>query len=184
MDKSVDNSHPVTPDELLALLEELEIPFTLHKHRAVFSVSESEDLDARIPGAHTRNLFLRDKKGNMFLVTLLAHTKIDLNALAPVIEAGRLSFGSPERLMAYLGVTPGSVTPFSIINDRERKVTLVLDREMMKKEIVNYHPLINTMTVGLAPEGLLQFLEKTGRVPQITDLTPAQVPAEIRETGE
>ena len=164
---------PALPGELLDRLKELGIGFSLYHHRAVFSVGESDDVDADIPGAHTRNLFLRDKKENIFLVTLLAHTKIDLAKLASLIGAGRLSFGSPERLMKYLGVTPGSVTPFSIMNDVEGKVTLILDAEMMKKEIVNYHPLINTMTVGLAPNDLLKFLETTGHQPQIIDLSLA-----------
>lgn len=173
VDKPVENHIPVTPDELLARLESLGLAFDLHKHRAVFTVAESEDLDAQIPGAHTRNLFVRDKKEKMFLVTLLSDTKIDIGKLAGLLGAGRLSFGSPDRLMKYLGVTPGSVTPFSIVNDREHKVTLILDAEMMKKEIVNYHPLINTMTVGLTPAALMKFLENCGCTSQIIDLTPA-----------
>lgn len=164
---------PATPKELLEKLENLGIDFALHHHRAVFSVGEADDVDAAIPGAHTRNLFVRDKKENMFLITLLAHTKIDLVRLAFLLGAGRLSFGSPDRLMKYLGVTPGSVTPFSVMNDHDKKVTLILDAEMMREKIVNYHPLINTMTIGLTPGALLNFLETTGHKPQIIDLTPA-----------
>lgn len=173
VDKTPENRFPATPEDLLALLKAQGIDFTLYNHEAVFSVAESEKVDMAIPGAHTRNLFVRDKKENMFLVTLMSDTKIDLGLLAPLIGAGRLSFGSPDRLMKYLGVTPGSVTPFSIMNDKDHKVTLVLDQEMMKKDIVNYHPLLNTMTVGLTPADLLKFLENTGRAPQIIDLTPA-----------
>lgn len=171
--EKIDMDLPARPDELIEKLKQLGIGFKLHEHRAVFSVGEADDVDAQIPGAHTRNLFVRDKKENMFLVTLLAHTKIDLTKLAELIGAGRLSFGSPDRLMKYLGVSPGSVTPFSIMNDRENKVSLILDAEMMTHDIVNYHPLINTMTIGLSPADLLKFLETTGHQPQIIDLTPA-----------
>lgn len=170
--KSAENV-PALPEDLLEKLKALSIGFSLYHHRAVFSVGEADDVDAEIPGAHTRNLFVRDKKENMFLVTLLAHTKIDLRKLAALIGSGRLSFGSPDRLMTYLGVTPGSVTPFSIMNDIENKVTLILDAEMMKQPIVNYHPLVNTMTVGLTPGDLLKFLETTGHTPQIIDLSSA-----------
>ncbi len=162
-----------TPAALLGRLQALSIDFRLYEHEAVFSVSESEKLDAGMPGVHTRNLFVRDKRENMFLVTLKSDTKIDLSKLAALIGAGRLSFGSPDRLMKYLGVTPGSVTPFAIMNDRGHKVTLVLDRDMMGADLVNYHPLINTMTVGLAPSGLLKFLETVNVTPQIIDLSPA-----------
>ena len=171
--EAVNNYEPVTPEGLIELLKELGIGFELHHHRAVFSVGEADEVDAAIPGAHTRNLFVRDKKGNMFLITLLAHTKIDLNKLAILLDMGRISFGSPERLMQYLGVTPGSVTPFSIINDTDKKVTLVLDGEMMSHDRINFHPLINTMTVGLSPADLLKFLEHINVSPRVMDLTPA-----------
>ena len=169
----VDN--PVeSPETLLARLDAMAIPYELYKHRAVFSVADSQDVDAGISGTHTRNLFVRDKRETMFLVTLMAHKKIEMTKLADLLGAKRLSFGSPERLMNNLGVTPGSVTPFSIANDREGKVTLILDAEMMEKEIVNFHPLINTMTVGLTPKDLIKFLDDCGCRYQITDLTQAQ----------
>ena len=173
VDKSVENI-PATPEALLARLESLDINFELHKHRAVFSVAEADEIDRSIAGAHTRNLFVRDKKENMFLITLLADTRIDLGKLAPLIGAGRLSFGSPERLMKNLGVSPGSVTPFAMINDRAHKVTLILDKEMMESDIVNYHPLINTMTVSLTPDELMTFLNDCNCKPKTMDLTPAR----------
>lgn len=169
---------PLSPEALLKMLSDMGILYNLYHHRAVFSVGEADDVDADIGGTHTRNLFVRDKKENMFLVTLLAHRKIDLAKLAELIGAGRLSFGSPDRLMTYLGVTPGSVTPFSIINDQDRKVSLILDQEMMESDIVNYHPLINTMTVGLSPKDLSIFLERMSHVPQIIDLTAATIAGE------
>ncbi|PZP56588.1 MAG: hypothetical protein DI586_03260 [Micavibrio aeruginosavorus] len=171
--KSVEDEAAMTAEKLLSCLKALGIGFTLYKHRAVFSVGEAKDVDEAIPGAHTRNLFVRDKKERMFLITLMAHTKIDMKKLAELLGVGRLSFGSPERLVKYLGVTPGSVTPFSIVNDRGHQVTLVLDKEMMDNDIVNYHPLVNTMTVGLTPSDLLKFLENCGCVPQIMDLQAA-----------
>ena len=163
----------ISPERFLEILERMGLTYTLHHHRAVFSVSESSDIDAEIPGAHTRNLFLRDKKENMFLLTLMAHTKIDLNLLPSLLGSGRLSFGSPDRLKKYLGITPGSVTPFAVVNNEKHAVKLILDKEMMEKDIVNFHPLINTMTVGLTPDALLKFLANIGCPFQIMDLAPA-----------
>jgi len=172
VDNSVEN-HVFSPETLLDWLVSHKIPHQLHHHRAVFTVGEANDIDAAIPGMHTRNLFVRDKREKMFLVTLEAARKIDLGKLATLMGAGRLSFGSPGRLMKYLGVTPGSVTPFAILNDVSRQVELILDAEMLRSEIVNFHPLINTMTVGLAPASLINLLEAAGITPRIMDLTPA-----------
>jgi Ala-tRNA(Pro) deacylase len=118
-------------------------------------------------------MFLKDKKGAMFLVTLRHDTMIDLKKLSDVLEAGRFSFGSPERLWENLGVRPGSVTPFAIVNDTQKAVTLVLEAGMMDEEIVNYHPLVNTMTVGLTPQHLLDYMRSIGVNPRIVDLSAA-----------
>jgi Ala-tRNA(Pro) deacylase len=109
----------------------------------------------------------------MFLVTLRQETLVDLKKLSFLLGAGRFSFGSPERLWTHLGVLPGSVTPFAILNDHGAYVTLVLEAGMMAQEKVNFHPLINTMTIGLAPAELMTFLEKCGKTPHIIDLTAA-----------
>lgn len=160
-------------NELLNYLGEISIDYRLYHHEAVFSVAEADKIDAAIPGTHTRNLFLKDKRGEMFLVTLRSDTKIDLKKLAALLDADRFSFGSPERLQKYLGVTPGSVTPLSIINDKSHEVTLILEEEMMRQEMLNFHPLINTMTVGMTAEALLKFLASSGTEPRIIDLSAA-----------
>lgn len=164
---------PTSPETLIGRLAALGLPHTVHRHAAVFTVAESEKIDAQIPGAHTRNMFLKDKKGAMFLVTLRHDTPIDLKKLSDVLGAGRFSFGSPERLWDNLGVRPGSVTPFAIINDRAQVVTLILEAGMMQEEIVNFHPLVNTMTVGLKPDDFLTFLSAINVRPRLVDLSAA-----------
>lgn len=155
-------------------LRGLGIGFTLHHHRAVFTVAESEAVDAQIPGTHCRNLFLRDKKKNNFLLVLQNATDVDIKKLPDVIGSDRLSFGSAERLWEYLGVRPGSVCPYAIINDRDQNVKILLDKSMMETDIVNYHPLLNTMTIGVKPADLIKFIESTGHIPHIVDLSPAK----------
>lgn len=165
-------SLPTTPDDLFARLGVLRIPFDLHRHRAVFTVAESEGVERDIPGIHCRNLFLRDKREKMFLVVAANETKIDLKKLQNLLGCDRLSFGSTDRLWRVLGVRPGSVCPFSVINDRDRAVTVILDAAMMAGARINYHPLDNTMTIGLTPGDLLKFLDYTGHVPHVMDLGP------------
>lgn len=153
---------PTSPDDLFALLERLGISYSLHRHPPIFTVAEGEHLKASIPGVHCRNLFLRDKKKNSFLVVLANETEVDLKALEAKLGCGRLSFGSPERLWETLGIRPGSVCPFTLVNDKSHAVRVVLDECMMKAEIVNYHPLDNSMTIGLTPADLLKFIAHTG----------------------
>ncbi|MET0427295.1 MAG: prolyl-tRNA synthetase associated domain-containing protein, partial [Microvirga sp.] len=123
------------------------------------------------PGAHSKNLFVKDKKGRHFLITARDETAIDLKRLHGAIGAsGRVSFGSAERLRAVLGVEPGSVTPFAVANDTEGLVTLVLDAALMEHERVNFHPLINSMTTTVSREDLLAFLRDVGHEPMIISL--------------
>jgi Ala-tRNA(Pro) deacylase len=164
---------PTAPEELLARLDSLGIPYTLHHHKAVFTVAESNELDRNLPGVHCRNLFLRDKKGTMFLVSAANETLIDLKKLSGLLGSGRFSFGSPERLWTNLGVRPGSVCPYAIINDTGGVVTPILDAYMMKGELVNFHPLLNTMTIAVTPDDLVKFIRSTGHEPRIVDLTSA-----------
>jgi Ala-tRNA(Pro) deacylase len=164
---------PTTPEDLYARLDSLGIAYTVHSHPRVFTVEESAPLKAGIPGVHCRNLFLRDRNEAMALVVAANETRIDLKKLAPVIGLGRLSFGSAERLWRHLGVRPGSVCPFAIINDKDNAVRIVLDAAMMKAELVNYHPLENDRTVGLPPAGLVKFVESCGHRAEIVDLSPA-----------
>ncbi len=158
---------------LLDFMENLQVSYQLYTHAPVFTVEESHQIDAEIPGTHTRNLFLRDKRETMFLVTLRHDTMIDLKKLSDLLGVGRFSFGSPERLWTYLGVKPGSVTPLSILNDTGKKVQLILEKGMMDTELVNFHPLDNSMTVGMSPSELMTILEKQGIKPQIMDLSAA-----------
>lgn len=161
---------PTTPEQLFEILNTLGIAYTLHRHAPIFTVAEGEHLKASIPGVHCRNLFLADKKKIMYLVVVANETSVDLKGLETKLSSGRLSFGSPERLWTYLGIRPGSVCPFTLINDPDHRVNLVLDAQMMQAEIVNYHPLDNAMTIGLSPADLLKFFVHTGHVPRILDL--------------
>ncbi len=164
---------PLPPLVLLERFSALELPVALHHHPAIFTVAEGRDLEREIHGTHTRNLFLKDHKGKMFLVTLTQETPIDLKKLSALLGVGRFSFGSPERLWSFLGVRPGSVSPLAILNDHEKQVSLILEKKMMEQTLINFHPLINTMTIGLTPSDLMIFLEKHGITPQIIDLSPA-----------
>lgn len=162
---------PLTPDDLLGRLTDMGISFALHHHPAFFTVAEGEAFEKNIPGLHCRNLFLRDKKKNNFLLCLQNATAVDLKKLQPVIGSDRLSFGSPDRLWEYLGVKPGSVCAYAIANDRHQDVKICLDASMMGAEVVNFHPLINTMTIGVKPADLVRFIESCGRTPYILDLS-------------
>ena len=140
-------------------------------HEAAFTVEQSKTITAGITGAHTKNLFVKDKKGRLFLVVAEHERSIDLKRLHEAIGAsGRLSFGNREQLMAHLGVTPGSVTALSVINDRDRLVTVIFDAGLMDAALINCHPLINTATTTLPREGLLAFLEASGHKPLIVAL--------------
>ena len=159
---------PATPDDLFAFLDKLGIAHTTVAHAPLFTVEESQALRGTIPGAHTKNLFLRDKKGSLFLVTALEDAAIELKSLHRTLGAsGRFSFGAADLMRATLGIEPGAVTPFAAMNDTERRVTVVLDATLMGHDRINCHPLVNTMTTTLAREGLVRFLEATGHLPLI-----------------
>ena len=165
---------PTSPEKLMAKLDDLSIGYQLYHHEAVFTVEESNKVDADISGTHCRNLFLRDKKKKNYLLVLQNATDVDMKQLPDAIGSDRLSFGSSDRLWQYLGVRPGSVCPFSIINDTEHNVKILLDKSMMETKIVNYHPLLNTMTIGLTPTDLIKFIESTGHEAHIVDLSGAK----------
>lgn len=150
---------PASRDELMNFLDSLGIKVTTIDHEPVFTVAESGDLHDRIPGGHTKNLFLKDKKGRLFLVVALHDATIDLKQIHHLIGAqGRVSFGNADLLMEVLGVRPGSVTPFSLINDREaHRVTPIFDAAMMQHEILNFHPLFNNATTSISRDDLLTF---------------------------
>lgn len=168
-----------TPDDLFAYLDSLGIRHTTTQHRPVFTVEEGADLKAQMPGGHSKNLFLKDKKGALFLLCALGDSAIDLNAVSKLIGAGRFSFGSAERLLENLGVTPGSVTIFALINDPERKVTLLLDEGFFAHDPVNFHPLRNDATTALSPADLLKFIRALGREPIRLAFDAAGAPSRI-----
>ena len=156
---------PATESELFAFFDAHGIAHHTTRHRPVFTVEEGADLKARMPGGHSKNLFLKDKKGAIFLLCALGDTRIDLNAVSKALGAGRFSFGSPERLMEHLGVEPGSVTLFALINDPDRRVTLVLDEGLFAHDPVNFHPLRNDATTAISPADMLKFVRSLGREP-------------------
>jgi Ala-tRNA(Pro) deacylase len=154
--------------DLFAWFDRLGIETITHEHPAVFTVAESQHVKEAIPGGHTKNLFLKDKKGRLFLVVALGSAVIDLKRLHEVIGAsGRLSFGSGDLLETVWGVKPGSVTPFGAIADKDNQVTVVLDEAMMAHDILNYHPLENTATTSISRQDLVTFLKSTGHDPLI-----------------
>jgi len=160
---------PATSADLFARLEALGIRTDTVRHAAVFTVEEAKAHRGDLPGAHIKNLFLRNKKGEMWLVVADEDRPIDLKRLGELLGAGRLSFGSAERLLANLGVVPGAVTPFGVINDTAGQVRVALDRQLLVHAIVNCHPLTNDRTTAIAPADLIAFLEATGHPPLLLD---------------
>jgi Ala-tRNA(Pro) deacylase len=165
--------------DLFAFLDRLGIAHASVAHPALFTVDESRALRGSIPGGHTKNLFLKDRKGALFLVSALEDASIELKSLHRLLDAtGRFSFGSADLLRATLGVEPGAVTPFAAMNDREGRVNVVLDAVLMRRDIINCHPLVNTMTTSIARADLLRFLEATGHRPRILAMAERKAPAE------
>lgn len=162
---------PLSRQDLLALLDRLGISHVTHDHAPVFTVAESGAIKAALPGGHTKNLFLKDKRGALFLLSALADTRIDLNALAKALGAGRFSFGSAELLMETLGVAPGSVTAFALANDGPGRVRFLLDAALLDHHPINFHPLTNTATTAISPAGLTRFLNGIGRAAHCVDFS-------------
>ena len=153
---------PHSMKDLFDRLQVLEIETETVHHDAVFTVEESSKAEITLPGAHTKNLFLKDAKGRLFLVIADHQTAIDLKALPSAISSKRLSFGKPELLMNVLGVTPGSVTAFAVINDTEQQVTVIIDANLLNFESINCHPLQNDATTNIALEDLFRFIRACG----------------------
>jgi Ala-tRNA(Pro) deacylase len=163
---------PATPDDLFAALDRLGIAHTTVRHPPLFTVEQSRALRGTIAGGHTKNLFLKDKKGALYLVTALEDAAIELKSLHRRLGAGgRFSFGSAELLRDTLGVEPGAVTPFGAINDRDRRVVMVLDQALMAHDTINAHPLVNTMTTSICRDDLVKFLVETGHPPRIEPIS-------------
>lgn len=162
---------PASPEELFQRFDALGIRHATHRHPPLHTVAESVMLRGSLPGAHCKSLFLKDRKGGLWLVVVLEDRRLDLKALADRLGAPRFSFGSPALLEEVLGVTPGSVTPFALINDAAHRVRVVLDAEMLRSDPVNYHPLTNTATTAISPEDLRRFIAHCGHEPLVLELT-------------
>ena len=155
--------------ELFAFFDGLGIAHRTVDHAAIFRVGEGDDIKADMPGGHTKNLFLKDAKDQLWLISALGETKIDLKTLPATIGSGRLSFGKPDLMEALLGVTPGSVTAFALINDAAHRVSFVLDKALAEADPVNFHPMSNTATTAVSQVVFRRFLAAIEVDPQIVD---------------
>ena len=164
-----------TQADLLAFLDAIGVEATTCEHPAVFRVGEGEEIKAAIPGAHTKNLFLKDAKGQLWLISAEDRSVVDLKRLPAVIGSARLSFGNEALMQETLGVTPGSVTAFALINDAARRVRFVLDRALAEASLVNFHPLTNTATTAVDQAGFRKFLRAVDVDPLIVDFTTLSV---------
>lgn len=169
-----------TRQDLMDFLASLGIETVTYNHAAVFTVAESRGIKTAMPGGHTKNLFLKDKKGALILIAALAETGIELKGLHRQLGCGRLSFGKPELLKEVLGVTPGSVTAFALINDQatgdtQPRVRFLIDAALIKHDPINFHPLENTATTAISPQGFLAFARACGHEPEIIDFGRAEV---------
>ncbi len=170
---------PATPADLYAFLDAHGIEHRTLEHPAVFRVDEGHEIKAALPGCHTKNLFIKDAKDQLWLVCALGETRVDLKRLPAVIGSARLSFGSAALMEEVLGVTPGSVTLFALINDKSRRVTLVLDAALLQPEPVNFHPLTNTATTAISQDGLRRFLQALDIRPQVVDFERLELAATL-----
>ncbi len=161
---------PTQAEALLAKLDTLDIVHETTNHPPVFTVEEAKSVRHLVKGAHTKNLFLRNKRGALWLVTVMENKRVDLKALGLVLGAEKLSFAKPEQLVQHLGVFPGSVTPFALINDPSRAVTLVLDQDLLAEETLNFHPLRNDQTTNIAAQDLLVFAEAVFHRPHVISI--------------
>lgn len=171
---SMSEGAAMTPEELFQRLDGLGIVHNTVDHPPLFTVQQSRELRGELPGAHVKNLFLRNKKGKMWLVTCLEDRKIDLKLLRQELGTSSLSFCSPEMLMQYLGVVPGAVSPFGVANDRDSKVQVVLDSALLEIDPLNFHPLDNRRTTAVCAQDLVRFLDSTGHTPMFMDFDATQ----------
>ncbi|HEX9844095.1 MAG TPA: prolyl-tRNA synthetase associated domain-containing protein [bacterium] len=157
-------------EQLYRVLDELGIHYTVTEHEAAFTVQQADHLYGHLPGAHSKNLFLRNKRGDRhYLVVAESHRPVDIKALKARLDESTLSFASPERLLRYLGLTPGSVSPFGLIHDGERAVRVILDRGLLAHERLNFHPNVNTATLTLALQDFQRFLAHCGHEVRVLD---------------
>lgn len=175
--KTPPSDSPKTPAALFDALDRLGIITRTVSHQAIFTVDEGRDLKHQMPGGHSKNLFLKDKKGALFLAVAEAETRVDLVALGKALGArGRLSFGKPELMTATLGVIPGAVTPFALINDSAKALSAVIvDSRLLENDPVWFHPLENTGSTAISPQNLLDFISACGFNAQIIDLAAPSI---------
>lgn len=164
------------PAALAAALATLKLSPTCHEHPPLATVEDAHAIWDRVPGAQVKNLFLKDAAKQYWLVVVPGDPRMDTKALAPLIGAKRISFGSADDLRAILGVAPGSVTPLAMMNDARRQVRLVLHAKLIDEQLLLVHPLVNTATLAMPPADLLRFLDAHGVDPALVDLTPAFLP--------
>ncbi len=164
-----DGTPPVTAEQVIAALNKLEIKNSTIRHEPMRTVEDSIALRDGVPGGYSKNLFLRNKKGIMVVVTLLEHRKVNLASLGAQLDMGKLSFASPARLMQYLGVIPGAVTPLSVINDKDVVVTAILDKALLEKDPLHFHPCDNCRTTTIDADGLLKYMRAYHNEPMIVD---------------
>ncbi len=166
---AVSECNYLSPADLLAYLDELGIPHTTVDHAPVFTVAEAKLLRGSLPGGHSKSLFLKNKKGLMWLVVVAEDQTVDLDVLATSLGSKRLSFGSPDRLMSRLGVIPGAVTPFAAVNDREGVVTVAVSADLLANNQLNFHPLVNDRTTTIGSADLVSFLKAAGHAVRVLD---------------
>lgn len=153
---------PASPADLFAYLDELDIAHSTVEHPATFTVEEGRHLKASMPGGHTKNLFMKDKDGTIVLISAWADSQLKLNQLHKLIGTRRLSFASADLMVDCLGVEPGSVTAFALMNDQDQRVRFIVDAALMGFDTVNFHPLTNTATTAISREDFRHFVEATG----------------------
>ena len=172
MSVEIESPSPKNAEDLFRFLDTLGISHKTKNHPPVFTVAESVSLRDEIPGGHTKNLFVKDKKDQFFLLTVEENASVDLKTVHTIIgAASKVSFGKPEKLMEYLGVAPGSVTAFGAINDGGQNVTFVLDKDLLEHDVINCHPLTNDATTSIGREDLIRFMEATGHTPLVLKVT-------------
>lgn len=180
-DVAAGRSGIATRAALLEMLDGLGIATTTIDHPALFTVAQSRELRGEIAGGHSKNLFLKDKKGALFLIVADEAATIEMKSLHKVIGSARLSFGKPDLLEAVLGVPPGSVTPFAAINDTDGRVTIIVDQALMAHDVINFHPLENTATTSIGRDDLVTFLKATGHDPLIVAISATAIPGGVVE---
>lgn len=152
--------------KLVHLFEKFDVPYTLYKHEPIFTVEEGNEFKKTIPGAHSKNLFIKHKK-NYFLISVLGHKRVDLKTFEQQHKTGKLSFCNEQELYSLLDVIPGSVTPYSLITEHETPITFFLDEDLLKYDFINFHPLQNDMTISITPEAFLHFFKILEKKPHI-----------------